>query len=85
MIKAKIEHLLTETFKPAYLEVMDESHKHAGHAGAAQGGHYQVTIAASAFEGKKLLESHRMIYQTLEPLKAFIHALAIKINPRRPL
>ena len=80
MIKAKIEHLLTETFKPSFLEVIDESHKHIGHAGASQGGHYQVIISSKAFEGKKLLESHRMVYQALEPVKSSIHALAIMIR-----
>ena len=79
MTKAKIEHLLDRAFKPDFLEVIDESHKHAGHAGASQGGHYQVIIESQAFKGKKLLESHRMIYQALEPVKSFIHALAIKI------
>ena len=44
-----------------------------------QGGHYQVTITSKAFEGKKLLEAHRMIYQALEPVKSSIHALAIKV------
>jgi BolA protein len=78
MIKAKIELLLTQAFKPTYLQVLDESHKHAGHAGASQGGHYQVTIVSKSFEGKKLLESHRMVYQALEPIKSAIHALAIK-------
>ena len=80
MIKAKIEQLLTEALRPSYLDVVDESHKHAGHAGASQGGHYQVTIVSKAFEGKKLLESHRLVYQALEPVKSSIHALAIKIN-----
>ena len=80
MIKAKIELLLKETFKPTYLQVVDESHKHVGHTGALQGGHYRVTIISKAFEGKKLLESHRMIYQALEPVKLSIHALAIKIK-----
>lgn len=79
MIKAKIELLLTEAFKPVYLQVVDESSEHEGHAGASQGGHYQVTIGSKAFEGKKLLESHRMIYQALEPVQSSIHALAIKI------
>jgi len=81
MIKAKIETLLTQAFRPTYLQVLDESHKHAGHAGASQGGHYQVTIVSKAFEGKKLLESHRMIYQALEPVKSSIHALAITTKP----
>ena len=79
-MKAKIELLLTGAFKPVFLQVVDESHKHAGHAGASQGGHYQVTIVSRAFEGKKLLESHRMVYQALEPVKSSIHALAIKIS-----
>jgi len=80
MTKAKIQVLLTEAFKPVYLEVVDESHKHAGHAGASQGGHYQVTIVSKAFEGKKLLESHRMVYKALEPVKLSIHALAIHVT-----
>jgi len=80
MIKGKIEVLLTEAFKPIFLQVIDESHKHSGHAGASQGGHYQVIIISMAFEGKKLLEAHRMIYQALEPVKSSIHALAIKIK-----
>ena len=80
MIKAKIQNLLDQAFKPSFLEVIDESHKHAGHAGASQGGHYQVTIISKAFEGKKLLESHRMIYKAIEPVKSSIHALAIKAS-----
>jgi len=80
MIKAKIELLLTEVFKPTFLQVIDESHKHIGHSGASQGGHYQVIIVSKAFEGKKLLETHRMIYQALEPVKSSIHALAIKVQ-----
>ena len=79
MIKAKIELLLTQAFEPDYLQVVDESHKHAGHVGASQGGHFQVGIASKSFDGKKLLESHRMIYKVLEPVKSSIHALAIKI------
>jgi len=80
MIKAKIENLLTEAFKPDLLEVLDESHQHIGHAGAKQGGHFKVTIKSKAFEGKKLLESHRMVYKVLEPVKSFIHALAITVK-----
>jgi len=78
MMKAKIELLLDRAFKPTFLQVIDESHKHAGHAGASQGGHYQVTIVSKSFEGKRSLETHRMIYQALEPIKSSIHALAIK-------
>ena len=82
-MKAKIEILLTEAFKPDFLQVIDESHKHAGHAGASQGGHYQVTIISKSFEGRNMLESHRMVYQALEPVKSSIHALAIKVSSGR--
>jgi len=78
MIKSKIELLLIEAFQPSFLEVIDESHKHAGHAGASQGGHYQVSVVSKSFEGKKSLDIHRMIYKALEPVKSSIHALAIK-------
>jgi len=80
MTKEKIELLLTQAFKPDYLQVLDESHKHAGHAGASQGGHYLVMVVSKSFEGKKLLESHRMIYHALEPVKKSIHALSISVK-----
>jgi BolA protein len=69
-----------KAFKPDLLEVIDESHKHAGHVGASQGGHFQIIIVAKAFEGKKLLDSHRLIYKALEPVKSSIYALAIKVS-----
>ena len=80
MIKAKIEKILKETFAPQFLEVIDDSAKHAGHAGAKEGGHFQVKITSSAFEGKKPIDRHRMIYEALSPLKHSIHALSIKAN-----
>ncbi len=78
MVKAKIENILQEQFQPEFLEVIDDSAKHAGHAGAKEGGHYNVVIVSSAFEGKKLIDRHRMIYEALSPLKGKIHALAIQ-------
>lgn len=81
MSKARIEDILTQIFDPVFLEVVDESAKHAGHPGASQGGHFKVIMASTRFEGKTLLEAHRMIYRALEPLKGTIHALAIQIRP----
>ncbi len=54
---------LTNTFAPASLDVVDESHQHAGHAGHREGGetHFRVYIVAEAFRGKSRLERHRMI------------------------
>jgi BolA protein len=66
---------------PQALEVFDDSHEHAGHAGAMEsgGGHFQVVIVSERFEGKNMLARHRMIYQAVGDLMpARIHALAIQ-------
>jgi BolA protein len=71
---------LTAAFTPARLDVIDESHQHAGHAGHRPGGetHFRVTIVAEAFRGKSRLERHRMVNETLAAeLKGGVHALAI--------
>ena len=76
---AIIEERLTEAFAPSKLLVKDQSHLHAGHAGAQDGrGHYDVTIVAEAFAGKRPLERHRMIFDALGTLmETDIHALRI--------
>jgi BolA protein len=71
---------LTEAFEPQSLEVVDESHRHEGHAGHRPGGqtHYRVYIVSQAFKGKTRLERHRMINATLSGVLADgVHALAI--------
>jgi BolA family transcriptional regulator, general stress-responsive regulator len=71
---------LTSAFAPESLEVLDESHRHEGHAGHRPGGetHFTVYIVADAFKGKSRLERHRMINETLAgELKSGVHALAI--------
>ncbi len=78
MVKANIENILREKFHPQYLEVIDDSAKHAGHAGAKEGGHFNVIIISSAFKDIKLIDRHRMIYEALKPLKSQIHALSIQ-------
>jgi len=76
----QIEALLREAFNPTSLTIHDDSHLHAGHAGAREGGgHYRVDIVSSAFDGKNTVARHRMIYAALGDLMpAAIHALAIK-------
>ena len=76
---ARIEKLLTEAFQPSHLLVKDQSHLHAGHAGAQDGrGHYDVTIVSDAFAGKRSLARHRLIYGALGKLmETDIHALRI--------
>ena len=76
-----IREKLSKAFTPASVEVVDESHQHAGHAGHRPGGetHFRVYIVAEAFRGKSRLERHRMINQTLVgELKGGVHALAIQ-------
>jgi BolA protein len=65
---------------PARLEIVDESHKHAGHAGARSGGgHFKLTIVSNVFDGKGLLQRHRMVYDALgSAMQTDIHALTIK-------
>lgn len=72
---------LTETFAPSRLEVVDESHRHAGHAGARPGGesHFHVVIQATAFEGLSRLERQRRVYAALaDALAGPVHALSVK-------
>jgi BolA family transcriptional regulator, general stress-responsive regulator len=71
---------LTKAFAPERLEVVDDSHRHAGHAGARPGGatHFSVHIVSRAFGGKSRIERHRMINATLaDELEGGVHALAI--------
>ena len=76
---AKIEALLRQEFSPTKLQIKDQSHLHAGHAGSRDGrGHYEVTIVADAFAGQRPIARHRMIYDVLGSLmETDIHALRI--------
>jgi BolA family transcriptional regulator, general stress-responsive regulator len=72
---------------PVHLEIIDESHKHAGHAGARDGGgHYVVRIVSAQFAGKNTVARHRMIYCAIgELMKREIHALTIQaLAPNEP-
>ncbi len=65
---------------PLRLEVIDDSARHAGHAGARSGGgHYRLLIVTAEFSGKSTLRRHRMIYDALgELMRSRIHALSIQ-------
>jgi BolA family transcriptional regulator, general stress-responsive regulator len=79
--QAIIAEKLTKAFAPTQLDVVDESHKHAGHAGARPGGqtHFSVYIVSQAFHGKSRIERHRMVNAALaHELQAGVHALAIR-------
>jgi BolA protein len=78
--EARLRELLMARFSPRELEVEDESHLHAGHAGAADGrGHFRIRIVAEAFRGVTPVARHRLVYAAVdEMLKHDIHALAIE-------
>lgn len=72
---------------PSALEVFDDSAKHAGHAGARDGGgHYRLSIVASCFAGLPIMKRHRLVYDALGPLmRREIHALSISAKaPQEP-
>jgi BolA protein len=78
---AMIEQRLTEVFAPQRLHIVDESHKHAGHASAGGAGHFAVEIVAQAFENKSLIERHRLVYAALnDVMNSEIHALSIRAS-----
>jgi len=76
----KIRSRLQAAFAPAHLVIEDESHLHAGHAGAATGrGHFKVEIVSNTFAGQPALARHRQVYAALgELMQTDIHALSIQ-------
>ena len=76
----RIRAALTAAFAPQHLVIEDESHRHAGHAGAATGrGHFRIEIVAGAFAGLPALARHRQVYAALGDLmQTEIHALSIQ-------
>ena len=77
---ARIERALRERLEASHVEVLDESHQHVGHAGAAGGGgHFRVTIVSPRFEGLSRVAAQRLVYEALaEELESAIHALAMR-------
>jgi BolA protein len=80
----RITRTLQEAFRPARLNVVDESHLHKGHAGHRPEGetHFRVRIAADAFAGLTRVDAHRMVNAALaDEFARGLHALAIRIEP----
>ena len=74
-----IRECLEETLNPTELEIVDDSHLHAGHSGHGGAGHFQVHIVSEKFNGLATLARHRLVYSALENMmQTEIHALSIK-------
>lgn len=76
---AEIERTLRAALDPAHFEIRDDSAKHVGHRGATSGGgHYHVLVVSGAFEGRSLLDRHRMVNDALKGMFGEkIHALGL--------
>jgi BolA protein len=85
--RERIEARLREAFAPLALEVVDDSARHHGHAGAASGaGHFRVVLVSARFRGISKVERHRMVYDALAAeLRDEIHALELAArSPEEP-
>ena len=83
-VKDTLTAKLTAKFAPAFLDVIDESNKHFGHAGWREGGetHFRVRIATRHFDGMSRVAQHRAVMDVLDAeLKDRVHALAIEVLP----
>lgn len=81
----RIQRLLRANLAALDIEIVDESHLHAGHAGAREGkGHFRVRVVAEAFAGLRPLQRHQLIYRALgDMMQTDIHALSIAaLTPR---
>jgi BolA family transcriptional regulator, general stress-responsive regulator len=75
---ARLRATLERELSPVALEIIDDSAKHAGHAGAREGGHFRVALVAEAFRGRSQIERHRIVYSAVAGLMGRdIHALNI--------
>jgi len=77
---AMLRERLTRALQPVELDIIDESARHAGHAGAASGGgHFIVNIVSPVFEDKTLIQRHRLVYDAVgDIMHSEIHALSIQ-------
>lgn len=76
----KIRLAIESSLKPSSLDIIDQSHRHAGHAGARDGrGHFDVSVVSELFQGKLPLARHRLVFAAVGNLmETDIHALSIK-------
>jgi BolA protein len=76
----KLRSRLQDALAPEALDIIDETAKHAGHAGAASGGgHYLLNIVSAAFEGKNPIQRHRLVFDAVgDMMHTDIHALSIQ-------
>jgi BolA family transcriptional regulator, general stress-responsive regulator len=79
-----IKERLDAALAPSRCQIFDESHLHAGHAGARDGrGHFRIVIASPQFQGLSRIQQHRLVYEALgDLLQTDIHAVGLDIQPQ---
>lgn len=78
----RLQRRLVEALAPSAIDVVDESHRHAGHAGARPGGetHYHVAIVATRFAGMSRIARHRLVHEIVhDEFENGLHALSLKL------
>lgn len=81
--KEQIAKILQEAFKPSFLEVINDSASHAGHASAREsgGGHFKIIMTSELFTGISPVKRHRMVYENLNNLMdSHIHAISMTLS-----
>jgi BolA protein len=76
----RLDSRLRAALAPVDLEIIDDSHRHAGHAGAADGrGHFTVTVVSERFRGLPVVRRHRLVYEAVgDMMSSDVHALSIQ-------
>lgn len=75
MIAEKLHSILTENFKPSYIDVVDESHKHALQSGVPT--HFKIIVVSNQFENCNLLKRHRMVNEKIRDLVSGLRAVSL--------
>ena len=84
MMEQKIRSALLEAFSPCELDIINDSHKHAGHGSSPQTGesHFTVRLHSNAFMELTKVKQHQLVYTVLTPLfQEGLHALSLDLGP----
>jgi len=80
-MREQLRSALERELSPLSLEIVDDSARHVGHAGAREGGHFTIEVVSGVFTGRPQLERHRLVYAAVAPLMGRgVHALSIRAH-----
>lgn len=78
-VQSSIENKIVKELNPEFLEVINQSHEHAGHAHGSTDSHFKAVIVSAGFDGLGMVKRHQLIYKILaEELQNPVHALVLK-------